>query len=222
MRDEVLRVIGAVVVGLIIILGLLAGVQMLSISPIWSEQGATWVGAVGTVATLAGTIWLATTESRRRRKEELERAYIVAAALAPRISQLRMEISAVEGSLSFKDLETDSHRTPSEEADSILSSAYRPATSDELILLTPLGDNCANKLAYAQAQLDVFKALMTLHIESCDNRAAPLKEKVAAIWLEWMGDVGDRFSIIERQLVAIARIHATPPTSEELYGPDID
>lgn len=48
----------------------------------WCKMGvaewAYWVGAIGTVGTLAGTIWLATAESRRRHEEKVTLAIVVA------------------------------------------------------------------------------------------------------------------------------------------------
>lgn len=199
-----------------------AGQNLINWPALTPSDWGTWIGAIGTVTTLAGTIWLATAESRRRRNDEITRAHLMAAALAPRISHLRNELSAMEGSLSFTDVDTGLHRPPRIEACAFLSSTYKPATSDELILLTALGDNCANKLAYAQAQLDVFKALITNHIENVEDPGAPLKDDIGEIWLEWISGLGDRFEMIERQLVDIARIYATPPTSDELYGPDFE
>src|SRR5438045_996442 len=48
-----------------------------------------WAGAIGTVGTLVGTIWLATAAERRRMREESARAVVAAHALALRISLAR-------------------------------------------------------------------------------------------------------------------------------------
>jgi hypothetical protein len=52
----------------------------------------TWVGSVGTVLTLVGTIWLATAAERKRRREQLDLAIIAAASLSSWISDLRQAI----------------------------------------------------------------------------------------------------------------------------------
>lgn len=57
MRSEFLRIVGCIVLGLVVIIGLLAAIQMLSISPLWTEQGAAWVQAVGSIAALAVAIY---------------------------------------------------------------------------------------------------------------------------------------------------------------------
>lgn len=49
---EVLGVIGVVSVGLVLIVGSLVAVELLSRSPIWSESGAAWVQACGSIAAL--------------------------------------------------------------------------------------------------------------------------------------------------------------------------
>ncbi len=47
---------------------------------------ATWFGAIGTIGTLIGTIVLATIETRKRKRDEELRAYLVAAGMRQRIA----------------------------------------------------------------------------------------------------------------------------------------
>lgn len=53
--------------------------------PMSISDWGTWVGSIGTVATLAGTIWLATADRREARKQANDRAIVAAAALGPRL-----------------------------------------------------------------------------------------------------------------------------------------
>lgn len=57
----------------------------------WDKMGvsewAYWLGAVGTIGAMIGTIWLATTESRRRARAETRRAYLHAASFILRLSR---------------------------------------------------------------------------------------------------------------------------------------
>lgn len=64
----------------------LAGYNWIAWSCLTPSDWAAWVGAVGTVGTLIGTIWLATAADRRRRREECSRAVIAAHALQLRIT----------------------------------------------------------------------------------------------------------------------------------------
>lgn len=58
------------------------------VAPDWD----TWIGAIGTVGTLVGTLYIATSETRRRRSEEATRANITAAALMPRAELLAQQL----------------------------------------------------------------------------------------------------------------------------------
>ena len=53
----------------------------------------TWVGAIGTVATLIGTIWIATETGRRQRADERDRAFVAASGL---LLQLKKVQAALE------------------------------------------------------------------------------------------------------------------------------
>lgn len=68
---------------------------------------ATWVGSIGTVATLAGTIWLATAAERQRKREQVDLAIISAASMTTWISNLRSSIwvanQTLPGSLAAPD-----------------------------------------------------------------------------------------------------------------------
>lgn len=57
----------------------------------------TWVGSIGTVATLLGTIWLATATKREERKQANDRAVVAAAALGPKLEGITAKFqTAVE------------------------------------------------------------------------------------------------------------------------------
>lgn len=61
------------------------GAVFISNPPSTAGDNAAWAGAIGTVGTLAGTIWLATAADRRRLREESSRAVLAAHALHLRI-----------------------------------------------------------------------------------------------------------------------------------------
>ncbi|MBW3512888.1 hypothetical protein [Janthinobacterium sp. NKUCC06_STL] len=56
----------------------------------------TWIGAIGTVATLAGTIWLATSEQRLRKRAERDLALITVAGLMWRIQAVETGLGGIK------------------------------------------------------------------------------------------------------------------------------
>jgi hypothetical protein len=54
----------------------------------------TWVGSVGTVATLVGTIWLATTQTRQKTKDDLTLARLHAASMVLRLHHAESVVSS--------------------------------------------------------------------------------------------------------------------------------
>lgn len=71
----------------------------------WSSLNAadwgTWVGAVGTVAALAGTIWLATSEQRRRVRTEKDLALVTAASFTLRIAAVESALQMVKKRMDY-------------------------------------------------------------------------------------------------------------------------
>lgn len=54
-----------------------------------------WIGAIGTVGTLIGTIWLATTGTRERRRRELDLALIVSAGVIMKLTEIRISLRRI-------------------------------------------------------------------------------------------------------------------------------
>jgi hypothetical protein len=177
----------------------------------------TWIGSIGTVGALLGTMWIATTESRRRRSEEVLRANITAAALAPRVELLANQLRAFRDNLMFENLEGAPYRSPAEEAIYILGITYLPATTEELMVLAALENGFASKLAYAQGRLDIICRAISEYVSASDG--APLQKRDAEKWERLGDELAERFSVIALRCTHAARTHAPPPTPEELYGP---
>lgn len=51
-----------------------------------------WVAAIGTVGTLIGTTWIATTGTRERRRRELDLALIVSASMIMKLTEIRISL----------------------------------------------------------------------------------------------------------------------------------
>jgi hypothetical protein len=178
----------------------------------------TWVGAVGAIGAMFGTIWIATIESRRRKRQDEVRGYIVAAALAPRLQLLSQEIGAFSARLEFVDFDSGQHGYPNAETSDFLAFKFIHATTDELIALESMPNNCATKLAYAQARLATIRTEIERYVRKVKHPTKPLNPKVAAVWEVWIRDLRGRVDVIARQCGDAANTHAAPPTQFELYG----
>lgn len=94
MREVVLRSVGAVAITLVGLLGIAAFLHILVTLPFPDNKGAEWVGAIGTVGTLIGTIWIASDAQRRSRRAELDLAMVTAAKFIRTIPDLIEVIEA--------------------------------------------------------------------------------------------------------------------------------
>src|SRR5450830_329314 len=211
---KTVHILASLVMLMVVVLGMLAAVHIILELPIWTlTKAAEWVAAIGTVGTLAASLWLATAETRRRRRDGIERAQIIASALAPRLSLFRSDLTEAAAHMRFKNEVTGRRETPRGEAAMFLESQYKDATTEELLGLTALDGGYANKLAYAQSQAEVVRKLIESHILGCEEHdpGLPLDEEVAEFWADMLMGLSDRFSVIEMRFAAIAREHARAP-----------
>jgi hypothetical protein len=95
MREHVFRFIGAVFLMILALLGIGAVLHILITLP-WEGKGPEWVGAIGTVATLIGTIWLAMSGERKRKRDELDLAIIAAAEFALWIPDVKIAFETIK------------------------------------------------------------------------------------------------------------------------------
>ena len=108
---------------------------------------ATWVGSIGTLGTLLGTIYLARTETNRRRRQEHDAAIIAAAFMdLPLISYQRILVETI---VELKKHVEDDTSNPWKKYVSNLEQCPR-RTRDELQPLLYLGHHVAANLAIAQ------------------------------------------------------------------------
>jgi hypothetical protein len=110
-----------------------------------------WIGAIGTVGTLMGTIWLATSESRRRETENRTRAQMHAVSIKLRLTHIRSVIGYV-----CRGLDAAAKIDHDPAIILRLIEEVRPLkiiTIDELIPLSPLPDGIAGKLAQAADEI---------------------------------------------------------------------
>lgn len=111
----------------------------------------TWVGSIGTVATLFGTIWLATSEQRRRVNAERSLALVTVAGLSFRISIVKLHLDAV-GQRLLSDM-TAGRPTDYAYVSSLFSQLpiWKP---EELVPVVGIRHHLAARLAFAAAEID--------------------------------------------------------------------
>jgi hypothetical protein len=154
MREHVLRFIGAVFLTILALLGIGAVLHILVTLP-FEGKGPEWVGAIGTVATLILTIWLATESERKRKREELDLALITAAEFALWIPNMQLTLETVRSMLpmtrngSFGEVYANCHEQ--------IQSAGIWST-DSLKPLVVLPEHAAAHLAFASTRIRSISA----------------------------------------------------------------
>jgi hypothetical protein len=63
--------------------------------PAWGDKRPEWIAAIGAIAAFAGTIWIATSERRRRFREERDLATLAAANVYDRVGEAYSAISKI-------------------------------------------------------------------------------------------------------------------------------
>lgn len=107
MSNRIDRALQVILAGIVSAVGALAIVHLLLTLPFPSGKEPEWVGAIGTVLTLVGTIWLATNETRNRERDELQRARLRAAGLLLRVLNVRNAFAEVQSAALATVLSTD-------------------------------------------------------------------------------------------------------------------
>lgn len=62
-------------------IGIICTIVAIAQLPNWGDKKPEWIGALGTIAAFAGTIWIATSERRKEHRAELNLATVAAAEL---------------------------------------------------------------------------------------------------------------------------------------------
>jgi len=123
-------------------IGLLCIIILLTKLPAWRGKEAEWIGALGSIAAFCGTIWIATSERRRRQRSERDHATIAAAALLDRVRQYEGLVTGVSNHLAQAD------RFDRETLQSLLGWLEKAELwdKDEIIPLTTLPHSVAPRL----------------------------------------------------------------------------
>jgi len=129
----------------------------------WSHLSAsdwgTWAGAIGTVATLAVTIWLATSEQRRRHRAEKDLALITITGLTFRIEIVKGMLNTV-----MVMMNSDVARSiASDYAKIHFLIAQSPIwTPEELVPLVGIPEHLAPRLAFAAAEINGLRIVFEM------------------------------------------------------------
>lgn len=115
-----------------------------------------WVGSIGTIGTLMGTLWLATREQARRSHSERSLALVTVAALTFRIPLIRNQLDYIGAKL-ISDLQHPG--TTDYQSISLIMNALPIWKPEELAHLVVLRDDLAARLAFAAAQIDTVRIL---------------------------------------------------------------
>lgn len=131
---------------------------------------AAWAQAVGTVTAIGATIWLATSEARRRTSDARDIAVLTAAGMALRVSQSAGLIETYAQTMDA----AHKHDCPPDVFGTLWEtiSALEICSDDEQIKVLPLPNGCAYNLAGARDLLG--GAVVTL------NRVSRSKERFDA------------------------------------------
>jgi len=150
--EHFLRII---LMGIVGVIGVLAIAHLLLKLPFPTGREPEWVGAIGTVLTLAGTIWLATTETRRREQDDLQRARLQAANLLHRLNDARNILSSIKTKAFGMMLVNDSWPIFQDQLEAFRT--IRPWSLTEIEALVPLPNNTAALLAQSEDEISSLR-----------------------------------------------------------------
>lgn len=186
------RVIGMVTVTIVAVLGLAAVLHMVMSLPFEAtsanDKRVEWVGAIGTMGTLIGTIWLATAESRRRKREQNDLAVIAGASVYHLIGNVcRITKRVTDGT-------TSEDAIFSKQALSLAADYLRKCdvwANEEIIQLVVAGNGIATDLAVCKKRfewcifaLDLAASMKVITPEQCSSAIIPINKILLALQLD--------------------------------------
>lgn len=135
----------------------LCGYEWVNWSRLSASDWGTWVGAIGTVSTLIGTIWIANTETRRQNKQANDRAYVAAASLT---TPLERNKSRLARALNL--LQTNGGLYGSQDYDQFALELEQAGswTDEDILPLIVLPDHCSVKMVVIRTQIAVLVRTM--------------------------------------------------------------
>lgn len=67
---RLVQILEIALISVIVVLAVMAAVLMIRFSPLWSQEAAGWVQAIGSIAAIAGAAWIASDQWRKTRDNE--------------------------------------------------------------------------------------------------------------------------------------------------------
>lgn len=155
-----------ITIALLALIGVLLFAWHIEDATPWADMKAAdwgvWVGAVGTVATLAMTVWLATSEQRRRTRAERDLALVTVAGLTFRISIVKNGMDGI-GAVLLSDM-TNNRATNYTRVSAMLAQlpTWKP---EELVALVGVHDHLAARLAFAAAEIEGVRTAIDMSVD---------------------------------------------------------
>lgn len=130
-------------------IGALCFILTIANLPLWEAKKPEWIGALGTIAAFLGTIWIATNETRRRRRETGDLAVLVCIGMSNDLQWLIDQL-AITDELD-RDYPVGNIQSWKGAADAISNRCH---WSDEQITkLVCVGGKTAERIVLARAQI---------------------------------------------------------------------
>ena len=82
----------------------IAVVRMIADLPRWGDKAVEWVGALGTIGAFAGTIWIATSDGRRRRQEAIDLAILTCLSISHDLEWLLENLAVIDSLATGQDV----------------------------------------------------------------------------------------------------------------------
>lgn len=157
--DDLYRAVGLFFVTLVGIIGVLATIQLLTTTQLWTVIGASWIQAVGSTGAIGVAIWLATRESKRRHVEAGALARLTAASMyfqqVHNESNARSALQSIENGLRKEVFSIGGLDQVNKFVANAVQSLKEviPWTAQEMLPLVTLPNDCAVHLAAAQGRI---------------------------------------------------------------------
>lgn len=189
------------------------------------------VVATGTVAAVGVSLWLATSDRRARRGDEMVRAQLAAARLVADLERPLEELRHMVVVDGFDDLtQRQDPRQLQATRDLVAFDLLKSCTSrpqwhldaDLLVALVPLGNNVANRLEYGCRSLVALNVLIGEYESHWP--AVPVSNQQALIrsWMVKCDDAYAYVSVAFGECQDAAQLGAPEPTPVERYGIPFD
>jgi len=171
MEEKLWKVIGFWAMGLILFIATFIIIRWAINFATWSALDAGWAQAIGAIASIWGAFWIANRSAREQRARERTLAIVASVAMTHKIAIIKVEIGKLAVKLGKAPVLDFS---PAEFDSAIDFLSGLPAWStEEISVLMPLSDDCAQNLAAAQGRIQFVAAFMDRAIK----RTPPVSDR---------------------------------------------